>query len=145
MQRGPDTFTLVRLLSEATDFEQTLEEMGESVDNSSLMDLLLAYQTRCGLGIAEIADKALLSKSYTYQVFGGIRNPGRNAILCIALVMGTSLHETRKLLRLAHKGDLYPRIRRDAAIIFAIEHKYDLMRLEGLLQEIGEATILRTS
>ena len=145
MQSGPDTFTLFRILSEATSFEQSLEELEGSVSNLSLMDLLIEYQTRCGLGIAEIADKTLLSKSYTYQVFSGVRNPGRNALLCIARVMGVNLYETRKLLRLAHKGDLYPRIRRDAALIFGIEHNFDLMRLESLLQDIGEMTIIRNT
>lgn len=145
MQRGPDTFALIRILSEAASLEQSLEELGKSVDNFSLTDLLLEYQVRFGLGVGEIADRALLSKSYTYQVFSGVRNPGRNAVLCIARVMGANLHETRKLLRLAHKGDLYPRIRRDAAIIFGIQHNYGLMRLDALLLDIGEETLLRSS
>mgnify|MGYP000860865425 FL=1 len=145
MQHDPDTFTMVRILGEAADFEQSLGELGDSVGKLTLLDLLLEIPTRSGLGIAEIADMALLSKSYTYQVFNGVRNPGRNAVLCIARVLGADLQQTRKLLKLAHKGDLYPRIRRDAAIIFGIQHNYSLMRLEKLLLDIGEVTLLRNS
>ncbi len=143
MQRDPDTAMILRLLEEEPSFEQSLETLGEAVGAPSLTALLTDYLNRCGLTIAEVADQTLLSKSYTYQVFNGVRNPGRNAVISIARVMGASLGETRRLLSLAQKGDLYPRVRRDAAIIFAISKDYDLMRMDRLLSDIGEPSLLR--
>lgn len=103
---------------------------------------LLLHQKESGLSIAQIADTAMLSQSFAYQIFGGIRNPGRNTVICIACVMHLSLDSVQRLLTLSQKGELYPRVRRDAAIIFAIEHNYSLIQMEDLLQKAGEASIL---
>ncbi len=142
MSSNMDTTELFQHLVEGASFEKSLEALGTAINNPSLTELLAALQKRNGLSASDIADQTLLSKSYVHQLFNGIRSPGRNAVLCVARVLKANLHETRTLLRLSQKGDLYPRIRRDAAIIFGIERDYDLMRLERLLTDIGEASLL---
>lgn len=94
------------------------------------------------MSIPQIADAAMLSHSFAYQIFSGVRNPGRNTLICIACVMRLPLEGVQRLLTISQKGELYPRVRRDAAIIFALEHGYALMQMEELLQKAGEASIL---
>lgn len=137
-----DTAELFQLLEEGSSFEKSIQRLGAAISNPSLTELLAALQQRSSLSVSDIAEQTLLSKSYIHQLFSGIRSPGRNAVLCVARVLKADLHETRTLLKLAQKGDLYPRIRRDASIIFAIERDYDLMRLEHLLNDIGEVSLL---
>ena len=62
---------------------------------------------------------SLLSKSYTYQVLDGSRQPERNVVLRLAFSLGCSLKEVQHLLALSDNGILYPKIRRDAAMIFS--------------------------
>ncbi len=137
-----NTADLLRLLRENGDFAQALEHGEHAINNPSLVMQLLLHQKESGLSIAQIADTAMLSQSFAYQIFGGIRNPGRNTVICIACVMHLSLDSVQRLLTLSQKGELYPRVRRDAAIIFAIEHNYSLIQMEDLLQKAGEASIL---
>ena len=47
------------------------------------------------------------------------------------------------LLTLAGLSGLYPRIRRDAALIFAMQHKYTMQQANELLIEAGEAPMYR--
>lgn len=49
--------------------------------------------------------------------------------------MEATFTETSQLLRLAGHGSLYPKVRRDAAIIFAIEKKYTMQQANELLAQ----------
>ncbi len=142
MGKDLSTADIQKLLRESGKFEQFLNTSGSAVDNPTLHTTLSALQQISGLTIAQIADAALLSHPYAYQVFSGKRNPGRDVLVCITLAMGLDLDWTQKLLRLANKGELYPRVRRDAAIIFGIHHRYTLAQMEDMLLGLGEATLI---
>lgn len=72
---------------------------------------------------------------YIYQVFRGIKNPGRDVILSIALAMQLSLEETKRLLRISHKPTLDVRDRRDSIIIFALSRKLSVPDTNDILYE----------
>lgn len=52
--------------------------------------------------------------------------------------MHLTLDETQYLLKLALRGELYPRNRRDAALIYCIQHKLNLIDTELMLDQLGE-------
>ncbi len=140
-----DTKRLLGLLREEANFDEFLESGGDAINNPSLPALLLKHLKGSGKSVAQIADAAMLSQSFTYQAFSGIRNPGRNAIISLAFALGLHVDDLQRLLIVAQKGELYPRVRRDAAILFAIEHGYTLAQTEELLRSTGEATLLPRS
>lgn len=72
---------------------------------------------------------------YIYQVFRGIKNPGRDVILSIALAMQLSLEETDHLLRISHKPTLDARDRRDSIIIFALSRELSVPDTNDILYE----------
>ena len=82
---------------------------------------------RVGISAPEWIASADISKSYGYQVLRGERMPGRDILLRTALVLQLSLQETQRLLALGDCGALYPKVRRDAAVIFALNHKMTLL------------------
>ena len=84
-----------------------------------------------------------LDRSLAYQIFSGYRNPSRNALISIAIGMHLTLPETQRLLKIAQRGELYPKNRRDAAILFAIFHHMDIIETELLLDSIGEPCLNR--
>lgn len=59
--------------------------------------------------------------------------------------MEATLTETSQLLRLAGHGSLYPKVRRDAAIIFAIEKKHTMQQANELLLSLQETPLYRES
>ena len=52
--------------------------------------------------------------------------------------MQLSLEEAQYLLKLGQRGELYPRNRRDAALIYCIQHKLNLIDTELMLDQLGE-------
>lgn len=141
----PDTKLLLRLLRENASFEEFLLSGGDAINNPSLTTLLVTYLSQSGKSVSQIADDAMLSQPFAYQLFSGIRKPGRNTLLSLALALRLDVGKTQRLLVVAQKGELYPRVRRDAAILFAIEHGYTLLQTEEFLQSVGEPSLLSRS
>lgn len=137
-----DTKLLMRLLRENANFDEFLARGGDAVNNPTLPVCLIRYLSEADMSVAQVAEASMLSQSFAYQVFSGIRKPGRNALISVALALGLDVESTQRLLVVAQKGELYPRVRRDAAILFAIEHGYSLLQTEELLQSAGEASLL---
>ena len=75
-----------------------------------------------------------LDKSYGYQLFNGTRRPTRTMLIRLAALLGLDLAETDRLLQIGGKPPLYPRVREDAAAIFAIEKHLSLDKLDDLLE-----------
>lgn len=82
-----------------------------------------------------------ISKSYGYQILRGERTPGRDILLRTALVVHLSLKETQRLLAVGGCGALYPRVRRDAAVIFALNQKMTLRETEELISSLPERSL----
>lgn len=99
-----------------------------------LEQLLEKYQ----MSISELITKTLLSKSFVYQVFSGERNPSRDILLRFAFAMHLTVDETQHLFLVGQKGALYPKIRRDAALMCCLEQKLSLDETEYFLKSIDE-------
>ncbi len=75
-----------------------------------------------------------LDRTYGYQLFNGTRRPTRNVLIRLAALLELDLAATNRLLQIGGKQPLYPRVREDAAAIFAIEKRLPLERLDALLE-----------
>ncbi len=95
-----------------------------------------------GISTHELIVKSTLGKSHVYLVLSGERNPGRDVIIILALALGLDLPKTQKLLKLGQKSSLYPKVRRDAAIICCIEQKLSLSDTNDFLISVSEEALL---
>ena len=86
--------------------------------------------------------RANLSRSHLYQILSGERNPSRDIVIVIALSVRITLVETQRLLKLAQKSELYPRVRRDAAVICCIEQNLSLYDANDFIESISEEPLL---
>jgi hypothetical protein len=62
-------------------------------------------------------------------------------VLQLALAMRLDMDETQKLLQIAGKSRLYPKLKRDAAILYCASHGYGMMEAQSLLHELGIALL----
>lgn len=85
---------------------------------------------------AEVIRKANISRSYGYQIMEGRRLGTRDYYLAIALVMSLDLSATQRMLGITHCGGLHPLVKRDAAVIFAINHGYSLEKTYDFMCEL---------
>ena len=93
--------------------------------------------TKAGLNVSQVADRSCKGE-YIYQVFRGVKNPGRDVLLSIALAMALSLDETACLLRIARMPLLDARNRRDSILIFALDRKLTVPDTNDLLYEFSQ-------
>ena len=107
---------------------------------SSYLDQLLEQYK---MSIPDFITKTYLSKSFVYQIFSGERNPGRDILLRIAVAMNLTLEEAQELLMVGQKGALYPKVRRDAAIICCLEQRLSLDETDEFLKSISEKTLVK--
>ncbi|MBO4697556.1 MAG: hypothetical protein J5643_09825 [Lachnospiraceae bacterium] len=105
-------------------FPQEWEEFLDD-DIRSFFDELL-YET--GQKKSEIIQKANIARTYGYQLMEGRRKGKRDYYILIAIAMGLDLKTTQRMLAVTQCGGLHSLIKRDAAIIFAINHQYDIQK-----------------
>jgi hypothetical protein len=78
-----------------------------------------------GRSMAEVIRRANIPRTYGYQIIGGKRLGKRDYYLSLAIAMKLDLTQTQRMLAVAHCGGLHALIKRDAAVIFAVNHGYD--------------------
>lgn len=66
------------------------------------------------------------------------RAPTREQLIRFCLHAGASPEETQRLLRVARRQELYPRVRRDAVILFCLRERCDPSRCHALLLSQGQ-------
>lgn len=128
-------------LMSQTDLNAYLSENQEAFISPDVAQLLGELQKRCGLPKAELARRSSMSEVYLHQILAGRRNPSRDRLLCVCAGMGAELEEVQKLLKQAGYVELYPRLRRDAVIIYGILHKQSLVEINDKLFSENEKTL----
>ncbi len=135
------TEELMKLLNQADSFEQFCRLHADKLADISTADYLTLLLSDHKMTKQQVIEQANLERSSGYQIFSGIRHPRRDTLLRIAIAMRLTLSETQRLLKVAQRGELYPKNRRDAAMIYCIEHRRDMIEAELLLQSIGEPSL----
>jgi transcriptional regulator with XRE-family HTH domain len=143
-EKSLDTAGLFVLLESSSTLDDVLQEHECSVNNPTIPSYLTELLQVHGYTIAQVIQRANLSKSFVYQIFSGARVPNRDILIRIAFAIKLNLEETQRLLTISCRGALYPRIRRDAAIIFCLQKRCTLEQTSELLEEIGEMPLVKS-
>lgn len=107
----------------------------------TLPEFLERMLEKKGLKRSRVVRMADLNETFGYQIFTGARNPSRDKVLQIAFAMALSLRETNRALMAAGASSLDPKCRRDAIIIFCIDHGCSLQKVNEELYRLGEDTV----
>jgi len=131
------TDELLKELDNTSDINQYLStNRDELIEQNVAKYLNELLKKKENLTKSKIIKSTSLSESYIYDIFRGEKsNPSRNKLLQIAFAMSLDLETTQKLLKIAKVGILYPRIKRDSIIIFALNKNLDFFECENLLEQ----------
>lgn len=132
---------LARLLAAASP-DDYLDE-GLTLERS-LADYLYEMLADKGLKRADVYRASGLNSTVVYDAFAGKSRLGRDNALMVAFGLSCSLRETQRLLKLAGVAELYPKVRRDAIIIWCIDHGMSREDCDDELWRFGEKTLLGT-
>ena len=130
------TNALLKRIVSSKDFREVLKENKDAFEELSVSDYLRGLCKERGMVPEQVIKKAQIDRTYGHQIFNGTRIPSRDKLIQLAFGFGLSLDETQELLKRAGKSVLYPKFKRDAAIIFGISHHMDMMEMQYLLTSI---------
>lgn len=129
----PDTQAMLNRLKEE-DFPQMPQEAFIDENIKGFFESLFA---QTGMQKSAVIQQANIDRNYGYQIINGVRVAERDYYLRIALVMQLDVRMTQRMLAVVGRSALHPLLKRDAAIIFAINNHYDNERLYDFLCELG--------
>ena len=139
-QTQPTTARLMKMLESSP--HQFREKHLPNVQNPSFHEYLYRLLDAKDIAIPALIASACISKTYAYQFINGERMPGRDIVLRIALAARFNIDETQRLLTLAGKNVLYPKVRRDACILYCFRKKMSLDETNLFLEELKEVPLL---
>lgn len=84
-----------------------------------------------------IIKRANIERSFGHQIFKGSRNPSRDTVLQLAFGFEADVDTAQELLKHARMSALYPRMKRDAAIIYCLHHRFTITEMQQVLYEMG--------
>ncbi|MDR1688119.1 MAG: helix-turn-helix transcriptional regulator [Clostridiales bacterium] len=131
------TDVLLKRLFKTTSISRFLNRYGDNMKRAPLNIYINQICEAKGIAPEHIIRKSGMSRSYGYQIFSGIRKPSRDKVLQLAVSFEMDYDETQELLRTARKSPLYPKVERDAAIIYALHKKLNIAEVQALLNELA--------
>jgi hypothetical protein len=84
-----------------------------------------------------VIKRAQLDRVYGHQIFTGRYVPSRDKVIQLAFGFFLDVKGTQELLKIARKPELYPKVERDAAILFCLSHGKKFDETQQLLSELG--------
>lgn len=142
MAEEKSTDELFLMLQNIKNDTEELNELYVQMNAPEFHEYLSALMSEKNITAEKLGVRTLLSRSFTYQICAGDRMPNRDIIIRIAIVLELSIDETQRLLKLANRGILYPKIKRDLLIIYALNNKYGLYKTDELLSQYGQNPLL---
>jgi hypothetical protein len=138
------TTRLTNILKSGKDIKVILQENESHITAPTLKEHLEKLLQSRGLKRQDVIKRAELDGNYTNQLFSGIRtNPGRDQTLSLAFGFELNIEETERLLKIAGVGALYPKNKRDAVILHAIENRKSVAQANEVLCSLGLGALPR--
>lgn len=132
------TETLVNEIKSTYNIEQFISDNQDDIYDTELCGYIKRLMKEKNLNKAQIMRDGLLNQNYAYQILAGRKNPSRDKVIQLCFGLRLNLDESQRLMKLADVGALYPRNRRDAVVMYGIEHKIRLMDINIILEQLKE-------
>lgn len=137
MANKVNTSTLMKRLFKAADLDTYFEGNDSQLEAPDFPALLRTYCEQRGMLPAHVIEQAQIERTYGHQLFSGIRRPSRDKVIQLVIGLGLSVEEGQHLLRAAGKSLLYPRLKRDAVILYGIKNRLSILAVQESLTKYG--------
>ena len=114
-----------------------LDSLLDKIDERDFVSYLNSLIRASALSNAKIISLSNIERTYYYQILNGTRTPGKDKVIALALVLKLDLEKTNRLLKLSKNASLYPKIKRDAVVMYCLGNKYDVYKTNLYLLDHG--------
>ena len=144
MAKQKSTGELLEVLKKKPSYCEGREEIKGEQYSVNLSQYLNGIAAEKDMAPSDIMRRSGLKKSYFYSLFEGKReNPARDVLIQLCFGFKMTFEEAQEFLKHLGAAQLYPRIPRDGAIIYALQHGMDIIECDMLLDENGEEPLVR--
>lgn len=131
------TSNLLQKLIKSNDLEEFLEDYATELSVPQFHEYVSNLCKEKQLIIEQVINRSSIERTYGHQLFNGTRRPSRDKVLQLSFGMCLNFEETQYLLTVAQKSQLYPKIKRDAAVIYCLNNQLDIFETQSLLQSLN--------
>lgn len=129
------TSTLMRKLHKTKKIDSFLLEQEAQFEHETFQEYLKKHCAAKNTIAEHVIGRAQIDRTYGHQLFNGTRKPSRDKVIQLAFGLGLDVEETQQLLRAASKSALYPRVRRDAVMIYALKEHWSMTDVQEALDQ----------
>ena len=133
----PLTEEVMAELIKSSRFEAFYSDNVETLGAPTLTQYLAELCESRGITSAQLLRDVDIERSFGHRIFIGERSLSRDNALKLALGLKATLKETSRILVLSKNNQLYPKIPRDAAIIYCIYYKKSYRETQDNLYDWG--------
>lgn len=137
MAEKVNTNTLMKRLFKANDLSSYLLGNEGQLYCPDFCALLKELCNERNLLPARVIEQSQIERTYGHQLFNGTRRPSRDKVIQLAFGFGLGVDETQRLLRAADKSLLYPRLKRDAVILYGLQKSLPILAVQENLVKYG--------
>jgi transcriptional regulator with XRE-family HTH domain len=130
------TTALFNSLLKTSNLEQFIDKNAEAMQLRPFSQYITELCRDRGEVPEQVIKRANIERSFGHQVFRGSRNPSRDTVLQLAFGLGADVDTAQELLKHARMSALYPRVKRDAAIIYCLHNQFPLTDAQRVLFEM---------
>lgn len=123
------TTDLLNELNESPHIDNYLKNNEDSIIDQNLSKHLCQVFEERAISKAEVVHNSDLNEVYAYQILSGKRTPSRNKVIRLCIGASFSVEDTNLALRIAGFSPLYPKLSRDSIIIFGINKRYPIWKI----------------
>lgn len=84
-----------------------------------------------------VISRGNIESSFGHQIFNGRRNPSRDTVIQLAFGLEADVALTQTLLKYAARNPLYPKVKRDAAILYCLHNRRSLLETQTILHNLN--------
>ncbi len=137
------TDELFHNLKDGNNLEQYFNANEEELIHCASGDYLYQLLNEKKITATQAAQRSLLSKSQVYNIMNNKTNPSRTFVIQLSLGICATLEQTQQMLRLSGNQLLYPRVKRDAVLIFALNNRLSPEDTHELLIKRGMEGLIK--
>ncbi len=132
------TSTLMHRLFKASNLNEFLEKNADHLYTINFSEYISQLCNEFDQVPERVIKQAAIERTYGHQLFNGTRKPSRDKVIQLAFGFELDVENTQKLLMMADKSQLYPRIKRDAVILYCINHHIGIDDTQNMLYDLEE-------
>lgn len=134
------TDELVSEIKATNDIERYICENTGEFNDRMFLRTLQAHYAKSGLTQETIANRSMLSHGYVNNVLNNAKRPSRDTVIKLSFGLILTVDEANRLLKFSGHGEFYPRLERDAVLMYCLNKNISIFDAVELLEKRSQTS-----